>query len=165
MDFKPITDEDKPEDEEEVEDNDKEPEKDPGEGIFISEAENIYNDFKNVENTSFIIRNKNTTSKTLRIAIEDVSDYRKYNTSRLDPKYVKFQATIGDNYVPVSVLTANTWVDSDNVTNYIIYDGVIGAKQTVAVTMALSVDYNLLNNSHQNKGFVGTIKIYVDDEI
>lgn len=135
---------------------------DPGEGIYISEAENIYNDFKNVENTTFIIKNNNTKSKTLRIAIEEVSDYTKYNTTRLDPKYVKFQATIGDSYVPGTVLSANPFEDSDGVTNYIIYDGVIGAKQTVNVTLALYVDYSLLDNSHQNKGFVGTLKVYVD---
>lgn len=134
----------------------------PGEGIYISEAENIYNEFKNVENTTFIIKNNNTKSKTLRIAIEEVNDYDKYNTSRLDPKYVKFQATVGDAYVPSTVLSVNKWVDSDNVTNYIIYDGVIGAKQSVNVTLALYVDYSLLDNSHQNKGFVGTLKIYVD---
>jgi len=175
LDFKPITDDDKenPEDEDKDEDekeeddekeeeDEKEPEKDPGEGIYISEAENIYNDFKNVENTKFIIKNNNTSNRTLRIAIEEVSDYRKYNTSRLDPKFVKFQATVGDAYVPTTVLSDNTWIDSDGVTNYIIYDGVIGAKQTVDVTLALYVDYSLLNNSHQNKGFVGTIKIYVE---
>ena len=67
--------------------------------------------------------------------------------------------------MPGTVLSANTWEDSDGVVNYIIYDGVIRAKSTVNVTLALYVDYSLLNNSHQNKGFVGTIKIYVDDEI
>lgn len=161
LEFRPIE-EEKPE-EPDVEEPSETPEiVDPGEGIYISEAENIYNEFKNVENTTFIIKNNNTRSKTLRIAIEEVSDYEKYNTSRLDPKYVKFQATIGDAYVPGTILSANTFVDSDGVTNYIIYDGVIGAKQTVNVTLALYVDYSLLDNSHQNKGFVGTLKVYVD---
>lgn len=135
----------------------------PGEGIYISEAENEYNDFKNVENTKFIIKNKNTTRKTLRITIEEVNNYGKYNTSRLDPRYVKFQATIGDNYIPASKLTANTWRNTDGVTNYVIYDGVINAKQTVDVALSLYIDYAELNNSHQNKGFIGTIKVYVED--
>ena len=162
LEFKPIEDE-KPPEEPDEDDKTETPEiVNPGEGIYISEAENIYNEFKNVENTTFIIKNNNTKSKTLRIAIEEVSDYTKYNTTRLDPKYVKFQATIGDSYVPGTVLSANPFEDSDGVTNYIIYDGVIGAKQTVNVTLALYVDYSLLDNSHQNKGFVGTLKVYVD---
>jgi len=162
LEFKPIVEPEEPDEEDKEEPSEKPQPINPGEGIYISEAENIYNDFKNVENTTFIIKNNNNKSKTLRIAIEEVSDYRKYNTSRLDPKYVKFQATIGDNYVPGTVLSANTWVDSDDVTNYIIYDGTIAAKSTVNVTLALYVDYSLLDNSHQNKGFIGTIKIYVD---
>lgn len=164
LEFKPIEEEKPPVEEPEEDDKTETPQINPGEGIYISEAENIYNEFKNVENTSFIIKNNNTKSKTLRIAIEEVSNYQKYNTSRLDPKYVKFQATIGDAYVPGTVLSANTFVDSDEVTNYVIYDGVIGAKQTLKVTLSLYVDYSLLDNSHQNKGFVGTLKVYVDGE-
>ena len=137
---------------------------DPGEGIYISEAENKYNEFKNIENTRFIIKNTNNKSKVLRIAIEEVSNYRKYNTSRLEPRYVKFQSTVGDNYIPVTRLTQNTWVDSDGTTNYIIYDGTIAAKSTVQVAVTLYVDYAELDNSHQNKGFIGTIKIYVEDD-
>ena len=136
---------------------------DPREGIFISEAENIYNDFKNIENTTFIIKNKNTKNKRLRITIEEINDYEKYKTSRLEPKFVKFQATIGDAYVPASRLDANVFVDSDGVPNYVIYDGIVGAKSTVNVALALYVDYSLLNNSHQNKGFIGTIKVFVQD--
>lgn len=162
LEFKPIVEPEEPDEEEKEEPSEKPQPINPGEGIYISEAENIYNEFKNVENTTFIIKNNNNKSKTLRIAIEEVSDYKKYNTSRLAPEYVKFQATVGDNYVPSTILSANTWVDSDDVTNYIIYDGTIAAKSTVNVTLALYVDYSLLNNSHQNKGFIGTIKIYVD---
>lgn len=135
----------------------------PGEGIVITDAEYKYNDFKNIQNTMFIVKNKNTKSKKLRIVIEEVSNYSKYNTSRLDPKYVKFQATVGDDYVPATVLADNVWVDSYNDTNYVIYDGILGAKATYNVAISLYVDYSLLDNSHQNKGFIGTIKVYVDD--
>lgn len=138
------------------------PEEDPGEGIEISEAENKYNDFKNIEDTTFIIKNNNNKKKTLRIAIEEVSNYQKYHTSRLESKYVKFQATVGDNYIPATKLTANTWTDSSGTINYIIYDGTINAKSTQEVALSLYVDYAELNNSHQNKGFIGTIKIYVE---
>ena len=135
-----------------------------GEGIYINEAENKYNDAKNVEDTVFIIQNKNRKSKKLRITIQEVNNYRKYNTSRLAPKFVKFQATIGDNYIPATQLDQNSWVDSDGVTNYIIYEGTIEASSRNKVALALYVDYANLDNSYQNKGFIGTIKIYVDDE-
>ena len=136
----------------------------PGEGIYISEAENKYNEFKNIENTIFIIKNNNSKNKVLRIAIEEVSNYQKYNTDRLDPQFVKFQATIGDNYIPATKLTSNQWRDEDGVLNFIIYDGTIDAKSSVTVALSLYVDYAELDNSYQNKGFIGTIKLYVEEE-
>ena len=135
---------------------------DPAEGIYISEAENKYNKQKNIEDTTFIIRNDNNKGRTLRITIEEVTNYNKYNTRRLEPKYVKFQATVGDNYVPAKKLTDALWRNSSGRVNYIIYDGVIGAKSTVTVALSLYVDYAELNNDHQNTGFIGTINVYVD---
>lgn len=135
----------------------------PGEGIYISEAENVYNDFRNVENTKFIIKNNNNRNKILRITIEEVENYRKYNTDRLPPQFVKFQATVGDSYIPATTLTQNTWIDEDGRTNYIIYDGTIRAKETQEVAISLYVDYAPLDNSYQNKGFIGTIRVYVED--
>jgi len=55
-------------------------------------------------------------------------------------------------------------MDSDRTVNYVIYDGKIAAKSTIQVALTLYVNYEELDNSHQNKGFIGTIKIYVDDE-
>ena len=136
---------------------------DPGEDIYISEAENKYNDFMNVEDTKFIIKNNNNSSRLLRITIEEVPNYNAYNVSRLEPQFVKFQATVDGKYVPVSKLTQNTWINQNGVTNYIIYDGTIKAKETIDVALTLYVDYALLDNSHQNKGFIGTIRIYVED--
>lgn len=135
---------------------------DPGKGIIISEAEHEHNEFKNVQSTKFTIKNNNTSKRSLRIVIQEVTNYKNYDTSRLEPKFVKFQATIGDDYVPASYLTDNSWTDSNGVTSYIIYDGDLRAKDTVEVNLSLYVDYSLLNNSHQNKGFIGTIRIYVD---
>ena len=141
-----------------------EEEYDPGEGIYVSEAENIYNDQKNIEDTTFIIRNDNTKSRTLRITIEEVSDYKKFKTARLLPRYVKFQATVGDEYVSARALTSNTWNNSSGKVNYVIYDGRIAAKSTVTVAVSLYVDYAELTNLYQNTGFIGTINIYVDDK-
>ena len=138
-------------------------EENPGEGIYVSDAENTYNDFYNIEDTKFIIKNKNNKSKILRITIEEVSNYKKYNTNRLPPQYVKFQATVGDRYIPATTLTENTWKDSEGKINYIIYEGTIGAKSTQEVALSLYVNYAQLDNSYQNKGFIGTIRIYVED--
>lgn len=176
LDFKPKDEEEKPEEDEPPEE---EPNENPGEGIYISEAENIYNDFKNIENTKFIIRNNNKESRTLRITIEEVTDYSKYNTNRLEivegsktceicEDCVKFQATIqpekGEmHYIPETSLTSNTWIDSNGRINYIIYDGIINAKTTEEVNLSLYIDYFNAKNCHQNKGFIGTIRIYVED--
>ena len=140
------------------------PTKNPGEGIYISEAENKYNEPKNIETTKFTIKNNNTTSKVLKITIEEVSNYQKYNTSRLDPKFVKFQATIGDDYIPATQLTQNIWISNSDSTNYVVYEGETTAKETKQIALLLYVDYAELDNSQQNKGFIGTIRIYVEDE-
>lgn len=130
-------------------------------GIYVSDAENTYNYSKSIEATSFIIRNKDSSSRRFRIVIEEVNDYSKYNTVRLDPKFVKFQAVIGGDYVSSTRLDSNVWNDSDGSVNYVIYDGDVKAKSTVSVSLSLYVDYAELDNSYQNKGFIGTIKVYL----
>lgn len=140
-----------------------EDEYDPTEGLYVSEAENKQNDKKNVSDTTFIIRNDNNKAKTLRITIVEISDYQKFNTKRLDPLYVKYQATVGDEYVSARALNSKVWDDSSNRVNYVIYDGVIGAKSTITVALSLYVDYAELTNAFQNTGFIGTINIYVND--
>ncbi len=137
-------------------------EEDPTKGLFVTDAENKYNYSKSVEDTTFTIKNTNTKSRKYRIVIEEISDYKKFDTDRLEPQFVKFQATIGDNYVPATTLTDNTWTNEKNKVTYIIFDGVIKPKETLEVALSLYVDYAKLNNSHQNKGFIGTIKVYAD---
>lgn len=144
----------------------------PGEGIYISEAENKYNDFRNEEITKFIIKNKNNKRKILRITIEEVENYAKYNTRRLPPQYVNFIATIqGDivaDFVPETPLAQkedkNKWTDEDGRTQYIIYEGTINAKETLEVALKLLVNYEPLDNTWQDTGFIGTIRIYVEDD-
>ena len=135
---------------------------DPGANIYVSEAENKYNDLKNIEDTTFIIRNNNDKSRVLRITIEEVANYKKFNTKRLEPRYVRFQASVGDEFVTARALTNKVWRNSDNVINYVIYDGRIPAKSTVNVSLSLYVDYAELSNLYQDTGFIGTIKIYVN---
>ena len=140
----------------------------PGEGIDVTKAENVYNEFKNVENTKFFIKNNNKEKRILRITIEEVTNYRKYNTDRLPPEFVNFQATLKsdryeDTYISSRKLTDNTWIDEEGRTNYVIYEGTINAGELKEVALNLSVDYYSIDNRYQNKGFVGTIRIYVDE--
>ena len=135
----------------------------PGEGIIITEAEFDPGVDSNMQTTKFIIKNNSDETKIFRITIEEIADYLKYNVDRLPPQYVKFQATVGDDYVQATTLTQNTWLDENNRTNYIIYDGIIKPKETLEVAILLYVDYAPLDNSFQNTGFLGTIRIYVED--
>ena len=159
--------EEKPEEKPEEEPPHDNPLPNPGHGIIVSQAENIYNDFKNVEKTTFTITNNNKEKKVLRITIEEVEDYKKFDNTgklgRLSPKFVKFQATIGDTYIPTSSLNQTPWIDEEGKTNYVIYEGTINARETKKVALVLSVDYAPLTNNDQNKAFIGTIRIYVDD--
>ena len=160
-----VEDEDKDDSDDKEEPDEEEPEIvpiDPGEGIHISEAEHESVDPFDVQSTTFVIKNDSTTNKNLRITIDEINDYSKYNTSRLEPNFVKFQSTVGDDYVPASYLTDNVWVDDNGEDNYVIYDGILKAKTSVTVTISLYVDYKHLDNSHQNKGFLGTIRVYVE---
>ena len=135
---------------------------DPSAGIYISEAENKYNTYKNIQDTTFIIRNDNNRPRYIKITIVEVSDYKKFDTVRLNPRYVKFQATVGDVYVPAQALNHNIWRSIDGVSNYVIYDGRIGAKSTLDVSLSLYVDYTDITNEYQNTGFLGTINVYVN---
>lgn len=155
-------DEDKDDDEDKDEGTTIEP-TDPTEGIHITEAEHEYDDPLSVQTTTFTIRNNSTKSKDLRIVIKEIDNYFEYKTDRLEPKFVKYQATVGDDYVPATVLSSNSWLDQENNVNYILYDGIIPPKTTLKVALSLYVDYSLLDNSHQNKGFIGTIKVFVQD--
>ena len=140
-----------------------EDDEDPLEGLYVSDAEYKYEDDtkKNKQNTSFIIKNDNKKQKKIRIVIEEIDNYLKYNVKRLEPKYVKYQATIGDNLVGPAMLNDNTWSDENGKVNYVIYDGVVPAKSELDVTVTLYLDYSILYNSEQDKTFMGTVKVYV----
>ena len=168
-----ITSDDNKDDEKDNEDKPQEPDdtddeeerEDPLEGMYVSEAEHSYEDdrTKNNQYSNFIIRNDNTRTKRFRIVIEEVDNYSKYNASRLSPNYVKFQATVGDSFVGPNMLDNNTWTDENGKVNYVIYDGSIRAKSSLEVSVNLYVDYAILSNREQDKTFIGTIKVYVNE--
>lgn len=136
---------------------------DKDDDIIVREVENKFeNDAKNINTTVLNITNNNRSRKNLRITIQEEKNYSQYNTLRLDPKFVLFQATVEANFIPRTSLTSNSWTDSSGNINYVIYEGVIQAKQSVNVALSLYVDYANLDNRYQNHGFIGRIKVYVD---
>ena len=167
LEFKPESDiidgDDKEDEEKPGEGEDNSEVENPGADIIISEVETDPKEDSNMQTNKFIIKNNSNEVKNLRITIEEVEDYKKYNTDRLPPQFVKFQATVGNNYVPATTLIDNNWIDEEGRANYIIYDGIILPKQTLEVAILLYVNYAPLDNSYQNKGFIGTIRVYVED--
>ncbi len=129
--------------------------------IYVSDSTNTYNYSKSIETTNFTISNRYKKALKFRIVIEEVNNYKKFNTERLEPKYVKFQALIGGEYVSSRTLTTETWTTPENKLSYVIYDGLVNAKSKTSVNLSLNVDYAPLDNSFQNKGFIGTIKVYL----
>ena len=83
----------------------------------------------------------------------------------MEPKYVKYQALIGTNFISDRRLIEDVWDNNGTVNyvidNYILYEGVINAVSTIEVTITLYVDYSELDNSKQDKYFIGTVKTYV----
>ena len=134
---------------------------DPLEGMFVSEAEYKFNKEQSIQYTNFLVINNKNKKKKFSIVIEEVSSYTKYNAKRLEPKYVKYQATIGNNYVSATRLDENIWQDENDKVNYVIYEGNIAAKDTLEVAITLYVDYEELDNTKQDTSFIGTIKTYV----
>ena len=163
-----ITSKDKKKNENPQDDNDKDNDSnetdttdtDPLEGMYVSEAETKTNKQKNIQYTNFLIQNTNNKKKSFRIVIEEVSNYNRYNATRLEPRYVKYQATIGNEYISDRRLDEEVW-ENNNKDNYVIYEGTIGAVETLEVAIKLYVDYAELDNSRQDTYFIGTVKTYV----
>lgn len=143
----------------------------PWEYFDISEARHSYgNAAQSIETTEFSIKNKTKESKKLRITIEEVENYREYNINRLDPQFVKFQATIHsdkgeDAFISSDKLTDNTWEDAEGKKQYVIYEGTIIPTDMQKISLVLNVNHEPLTNDDQNKGFIGKIRVYVDTEI
>jgi len=138
--------------------------------IDMTTAENEYNYSKSLENSSFELINNNRYPRNFRLVIEEVSNYSKFNAvSMATPDheaayYIRYQATLGNTIIPATRLSDKK-IDAGNGTNtYVIYEGTLGAKATVKVNVILYVDYAPLDNSFQNKAFIGTIKLYYVEE-
>lgn len=134
--------------------------------IDMSEAENEWNYSKSLENSSFVITNKNKHARNFRIVIEEVKNYSKFNAVSIATKkheaayYVKYQATFGNEIIPATRLSDKKDTENTSANSYIIYEGTLGAKSNLKANIILYIDYEPLDNSFQNKAFIGTIKLY-----
>lgn len=143
----------------------------PDSDLDMTDAENEWNESKSLENTSFLITNGNKHSRNFKIVIEEVKDYSKFDAISIATRdheaayYVRFQATFGNTLIPATRLSDTKEERADGTNSYVIYEGTLGAKSKMKANIILYIDYEPLDNSFQNKAFIGTIKLYyIPDE-
>ena len=106
----------------------------------------------------------------------DVIKYRlvieKSNRSNLDVRYIKYQLSVGNEYVGPTKLDNNVWKKDDiskslSITgiNYILVEKTLLPQQSDSIRLMLWTDYDTIPNTMQNKYFYGTIRIYGWQEI
>lgn len=112
-----------------------------------------------------ITNNTNNTIK-YRIVIE------KSNRTTMDVQYIKYQLSVGNDYVEPKRLDKKTWKkdevsESLSITgiNYILLEKTLEPQETDSVRLMLWTDYDTIPNEMQDKYFYGTIRIYAWEEI
>ena len=112
-----------------------------------------------------ITNNTNNTIK-YRIVIE------KSNRTTMDVQYIKYQLSVGNDYVEPTRLDKKTWKkdevsESLSITgiNYILLEKTLEPQETDSVRLMLWTDYDTIPNEMQDKYFYGTIRIYAWEEI
>ena len=143
----------------------------PDGDLDMTEAKNEWNYSKSLETSDFKITNKNKHAKKFRIVIEEVEDYSKFNVISMKTQdheaayYVNYRATFGNTITDSTRLSdVRDKTDTDKNT-YVIYEGILGAKSELRVSVVLYIDYEPLDNSFQNKAFIGTIKLYYLEDV
>ncbi len=143
----------------------------PDGDLDMTEAKNEWNYSKSLETSDFKITNKNKHAKKFRIVIEEVEDYSKFNVISMKTQdheaayYVNYRATFGNTITDATRLSdVRDKTDTDKNT-YVIYEGILGAKSELRVSVVLYIDYEPLDNSFQNKAFIGTIKLYYLEDV
>lgn len=113
---------------------------------------------------------------TITNSTNDVIKYRlvieKSNRTTLDPEYIRYQLSVGNEYIGPSKLNKNIWnqdiiSDSISVTglNYILIEKTLEPTATDEIRLMLWTDYDTIPNAMQNTYFYGTLRIYAWQEI
>ena len=120
----------------------------------------IQNEIGSEDNTIKLTNNTNDKI-TYRLVIE------KSQKTNLDVQYIRYQLSVGNNYIEPSRLDSQIW-NTDEVseslniegTNYILLEKTLDPFATDEIKLMLWTDYDTIPNSMQDKYFYGTIKIY-----
>ena len=120
----------------------------------------IQNDIDSDDNTIKLTNNTNNTI-TYRLVIE------KSQRTNLDVEYIRYQLSVGNNYIEPKRLDSQIW-NTDDVsenlkvegTNYILLEKTLEPFATDEIKVMLWTDYDTIPNSMQDKYFYGTLKIY-----
>ena len=143
----------------------------PDGDLDMTEAKNEWNYSKSLETSDFKITNKNKHAKKFRIVIEEVEDYSKFNVTSMKTQaheaayYVNYRATFGNTITSATRLSDVKDKNDKDKNTYVIYEGILGAKSELRVSVVLYIDYEPLDNSFQNKAFIGTIKLYYLEDV
>ena len=120
----------------------------------------IQNEIGSEDNSIKLTNNTNNTI-TYRLVIE------KSERTNLDVQYIRYQLSIGNNYIGPKRLDSQIWntdaiSESLNIegTNYILIEKTLEPFATDSIKLMLWTDYDTIPNSMQDKYFYGTLKIY-----
>ena len=120
----------------------------------------IQNEIGSEDNSIKLTNNTNNTI-TYRLVIE------KSERTNLDVQYIRYQLSIGNNYIEPKRLDSQIWntdaiSESLNIegTNYILLEKTLEPFATDSIKLMLWTDYDTIPNSMQDKYFYGTLKIY-----
>lgn len=120
----------------------------------------IQNEIGSEDNSIKLTNNTNNTI-TYRLVIE------KSKRTNLDVQYIRYQLSIGNNYIEPKRLDSQIWntdavSESLNIegTNYILLEKTLEPFATDSIKLMLWTDYDTIPNSMQDKYFYGTLKIY-----
>ena len=113
------------------------------------------------EDNSIKLTNNNNNTITYRLVIE------KSERTNLDVQYIRYQLSIGNNYIGPKRLDSQIWntdavSESLNIegTNYILLEKTLEPFATDSIKLMLWTDYDTIPNSMQDKYFYGTLKKY-----
>ena len=120
----------------------------------------IQNEIGSEDNSIKLTNNTNNTI-TYRLVIE------KSERTNLDVQYIRYQLSIGNNYIEPKRLDSQIW-NTDAIserlniegTNYILLEKTLEPFATDSIKLMLWTDYDTIPNSMQDKYFYGTLKIY-----
>jgi hypothetical protein len=112
---------------------------------------------------SFTIDNDSKASIKYKVVLEESNNYDQYNYQDkiLSAGYIKYNLILGDKYFEDINLNNNIWT-YDNKNNYVLYEGTLNKKDSLDVMLYLYLDYKILDNRQQDKLFLGTIKLYIE---